>query len=303
MSNIYQQIEKGSGWLSATFSSTHCRGSGQLRTNGEHKWKSNQMMVEQREFTLEQALYHFPFALQSCFFLQKCRKVLRAVKPKCGLLVSFKIGSSVLTGVQNLISTVQKYCNSSERLLCEPAEQQKKQVLISSLYKSNRHVNFPQCEVVWLQIYPKHTWCTLIPLWYGRLLKRSQPCEMWRLKMRAFLKPDVITLHHRKTQRPSEHCDLTELYVGIFLMAVKQCNKTRQRFYLRQLCDPQLHYSSLLWNVRWWRLKRRPPWGCLCGLPQWECQTNILKPKRTEPTHLTGWQLRFQLLIQIDKQD
>lgn len=47
-------------------------------------------------------------------------------------------------------------------------------------------------------------------------------------------------------------------------------------------------YSILLWNVRWWRLKPRPPWVCLCGLPQWEWQTNIMKHELSASTRLLG---------------
>lgn len=61
-------------------------------------------------------------------------------------------------------------------------------------------------------------------------------------------------------------------------------------------------HHALLWNVRWPWLGLGPPWDCLCGLPQWEWQGIIGKHEPAGSTHLLGWLLCLQLLIQADKQ-
>lgn len=57
-----------------------------------------------------------------------------------------------------------------------------------------------------------------------------------------------------------------------------------------------------LWNALWWQLGWRPPWGCLCGMPQRDQQRNIMKHELVTSTHLEGWLLFLQHLIWMDKQ-
>lgn len=140
----------------------------------------------------------------------------------------------------------------------------------------------------------------------------NHPCEIWRWPRQ----PDVITqpscpLCDCKSLRPSERRDCAELHLWIFFGGGAAVSKRRALTFAgagvawelpdRIVSPLWCPLCALLWNARWWRPGWRPPRGCLCGLPQWEQQRNIMKHELSESTHLQGWLLRLELLTQVDK--
>lgn len=70
-----------------------------------------------------------------------------------------------------------------------------------------------------------------------------------------------------------------------------------------QLCDHDSSVSQLCFAVECSMVAvgTRPPWGCLCGEPQWDQQRNIMKHEPVASTHLEGWLLSLRHLIRVDK--